>query len=103
VVTLASPTSSAIQEPSSNGHARLSITSFAASSSLSTSNSLVTSAYQSPLAELLVYPAPTQTKGHVKSSTCVLTSVESIALLEEKKQKRLKKWKQSKERNKREK
>jgi len=79
------------------------MSSSAAGYSSSTSNLVVTSASRSPLAELLVYPTSTQTKGHVKSSACVPTSVESIALLEEKSKKRLKKWKQSKERNKREK
>ena len=37
-----------------------------------------------PLADLLVYPTPTQQKAKPKSSACVLTSAESIALPEEK-------------------
>ena len=39
---------------------------------------------RSPLADLLVYPTPTQQKAKPKSSARVLTSAESIALLEEK-------------------
>ena len=39
---------------------------------------------RSPLAELLVYPTPTQKKAKPKSLARVLTSAESIALLEEK-------------------
>jgi len=42
----------------------------------------------SPLSELLVYPAPKQKKAGVKKyAACVLTSTESIALLEEKQKK----------------
>ena len=39
---------------------------------------------RSPLADLLVYPTPTQQKAKPKSSARVLTSAEFIALLEEK-------------------
>ena len=45
---------------------------------------------RSPLTELLVYPTPTQAKSQVKTSARVLTSAESIAILEEKQKKALK-------------
>ena len=42
------------------------------------------SSKRSPLAELLVYPTPQQKKAKPRSLAHVLTSAESIALLEEK-------------------
>ena len=45
-------------------------------------------AKRSPLAELLVYPTPTQKASKTKSCARVLTSAESIAMLEEKARKK---------------
>ena len=56
---------------------------------------------RSPLAELLVYPTPTQKKAKPKSLAHVLTSAESIALLEEKLRKKQEE-KEEKERKKKE-
>lgn len=56
---------------------------------------------RSPLAELLIYPTPTQQKAKPKSSARVLTSAESIALLEEKARKKQEE-KEEKERKKKE-
>ena len=56
---------------------------------------------RSPLAELLVYPTPTQKKAKPKSLARVLTSAESIALLEEKARKKQEE-KEEKERKKKE-
>jgi len=56
---------------------------------------------RSPLADLLVYPTPTQQKAKPKSSARVLTSAESIALLEEKARKKQEE-KEEKERKKKE-
>ena len=59
------------------------------------------SAKRSPLAELLVYPTPTQKASKAKSCARVLTSAESIALLEEKARKK-REEQEEKERRKRE-
>ena len=48
----------------------------------------ITSTRRSPLAELLVYPTPTQNISKPKSCARVLTSAESITMLEEKARKK---------------
>jgi len=69
---------------------------------LSTNTSLqrtIVPAKQSPLAEFLVYPTPTQKVSKAKSCARVLTSAESIVLLE---QKACKKREEQEEKEKRE-